>query len=212
MNAPILFIRSHHAEPQYDPFCSEGERGDFVAYVESGALRAVWEWELTPADLAGASGLITTIGLDQIRMMDFTGNLAAFLARGGRWLFNGHVARPLVSGLEPFRPALGHGIARFVQTVLADHPVFAGIDRSIFQSVRGVAGFYGRGCNPMPEGATALTGVGPDILPIDWHWRVPGGGEILVHAGNDWWGTSTDKPAMNRFVGNLVAWVGGKEA
>ncbi len=212
MSAPVLLIRSHHPEPGFDPVSRSGERGDFAVDLERGTLRAVWDWELTADDLIQASGIITTIHLDQIRMMAFAPAIAAFLAKGGRWVLNGHVMRPLAPGLETFRPVKSKGRTAFALTRLAEYAVFDGVDRDAFQTMRGVAGFYGRGCNPLPDGATALTGVGPDRLPVDWIWRRRDGGEILSHAGNDWWATSTDKAGMTRFAANLVSWASGGAA
>jgi hypothetical protein len=210
MNPPVLLIQSHQSEVGFDPLSPAAERGDFSAAAAGGLLRAIHDWDVTPAHIASARGIIVTMYLDQIRMMDLAAAWETFLDAGGRLVLNGHVMRPYIRGLASFVTSGSGRRIDFELTVLADHPVFTGIDRAQFQSVRGVAGFYGRGCNPLPAGASALTGVGPDKLPVDWHWRRPGGGEILAHAGNDWWGTSSDKPAMNRFAANLVAWASGE--
>jgi hypothetical protein len=206
MNAPVLFIRSHHVDPAVDPMSRGSERGNFRRHADEGALRLVWEWDLTAADIAGARGIITTMHLDQIRMMEFSAAFEAFLDRGGRLVFNGHVTRPFITGLQPFVPVGGGRRTDFELTPLAEHPIFAGVDRDALQLSRGVAGFYGRGCNPMPDGALALTGVGPDKLPVDWRWLRPGGGAILSHAGNDWWSASAAKPAVSQLADNMMAW------
>jgi hypothetical protein len=202
----VLFIRSHHVDPANDPLSPGSERGSFRRHVANGTLRPVWEWDLTPDDLAQARGVLTTIHLDQIRMMEFGEAFEALLDRGGRLVFNGHVMRPFIAGLTPFVPVGGGRRVDFALTPLADHPVFAGVDRAALQLSRGVAGFYGRGCNPPPEGALALTGVGEGRLPLDWVWRRPRGGAILSHAGNDWWGAGSDKPALERLADNIVGW------
>ena len=69
-----------------------------------------------------------------------------------------------------------------------------------------MAGFYGRGHNPPLPGATHLTGIGPDRLPVDWEWLLPGGGGLFVHSGNDIWGTSDDAAANALVAERIVAW------
>ena len=47
----------------------------------------------------------------------------------------------------------------------------------------GVAGFHGRGYHlDLPEGATAVTGIGLYRLPLDYSYRL-GEGEVLAHGG-----------------------------
>lgn len=194
----ILLIRSHFG----------GVPKGFADAAAAGRLAMPWEWDVTPALLSTARGVITTMHLDQIRAETWRADLDALLDRGGRIWINGHVARPFVTGLKPFVLA-GRGRADLLQTVLADHPVFDGIDRAAFQARRGVAGFYGRGHNPMPEGAVALTGVGAARVPLDWEWHRPGGGVVFSHAGNDIWGNSDDSAVTARLVAAVLAWTAG---
>lgn len=194
MTAPLL-IHSHHG----------GLPRAVADLAAAGRLAVVAEWDVTPAVLGATAGVITTMHLDQIRAETWRADLDALLDRGGRVFLNGHVARPFVSGLKPFALA-GRSQADLVQMVLADHPVFDGVDRAAFQRRRGVAGFYGRGHNPMPQGATALTGIGRDRAPLDWVWQRPGGGAVFSHAGNDLWGNTEDAAVTDRLVRNVVGW------
>jgi hypothetical protein len=205
----VLLIVSHHAETGYNPADPNSQRGNFAAAIEAGRVRPVWDWELTRDDFWSASGVITTQHLDQIAMLDWRAELLDLLARGGRIIFNGHVLRPLLPGLKPFICCGAGRREDLALTPLADHPVFDGVDRHVFQTVKGVAGFYGRGHNPPPPDAVALTGIGATCAPVDWCWKLPEGGAVLCHAGNDWWQTADDKAAMLRFAGNLVAWAEG---
>lgn len=198
---PPLLIRSHFG----------GMPQAIAEAAAAGQLAVAWEWDVTPALLAAASGVITTMHLDQIRAETWAADLDALLDRGGHIFINGHVARPFVGGLRPFVLS-GRGQADLEQTVLADHPVFAGVERAQFQRRRGVAGFYGRGHNPMPAGATALTGVGRERAPLDWVWERPGGGAVFSHAGNDLWGNTDDEAVTARLIRNIVAWAAGARA
>lgn len=162
--------------------------------------------ELRPGLIADAAGLITTMHLDQVGLMNFKTELVTMLDRGGRWFFNGHVLRPLLPELHPFRPIETAGIEALSLTPLAPHTVFAKVNRDILITRKGVAGFYGRGCNPMPDGATAITGLGPDCLPIDWDWQRPAGGRVFSHAGNDLVGAPEDGTVARQIARNIIAW------
>jgi len=128
------------------------------------------------------------------------------LDAGGRLVFCGHVLRPFVYGLEHFIPLADKRRADYVLTRLAEHPVFAGIDAKTLEANRGVAGFYGRGHNPPPPGATVLNGLGPDLAPVDWVWHRSAGGVLLVHSGNDLWGVGDDPAVKTLIAERLVSW------
>jgi hypothetical protein len=198
----VLFIDSHYgiAEPLFERAAAEGR------------LRRVRERDLSAGDLAEATGLITTLHLDQIGFLRHTQQIEALLARGGRWIFNGHMLRALVPGLGIYVPLARPRRADYALTRLAEHPVFAGIDQRALEENRGVAGYYGRGHNPMPPGATAINGIGPKRLPVDWDWAVPGGGRMLCHAGNDFWGSGDDDAVKQALADRAVAWAAGERA
>ncbi|AQZ51372.1 hypothetical protein [Martelella mediterranea] len=150
-----------------------------------GVLDIVEQNALKPQDLSRYNGLITSNQLDQNAMLAFGPALEAFLARGGRWFFNGHMVRPLVAGMEQYRPIRMPKRADFDLTAVNTHPIFDGIDLKKLETNKNVAGFYGRGCNPLPERAVAVNGLGPAQVPVDWVWERPGGGRIFSHSGND---------------------------
>jgi hypothetical protein len=149
------------------------------------AVRVVPQAELGAADLEGAAGLVTGNLLDQNAMLELSPAVEAFLDAGGRWFFNGHMVRPLIAGLEPYQPMQAPKRPDFDQTRLAPHPILDGIEIDKLETNKGVAGFYGRGANPMPEGAVAVTGLRGGTVPVDWLWCRPGGGRVFSHAGND---------------------------
>lgn len=171
----VLWVKSSHAGPP----------PSFDEPIRSGDLVVVDQRDLTPETLLAHRGLVTANQLDQDAMLALRDWLAAFLDGGGRWFLNGHMVRPIVEGLAQYRPIANPKRADLDLRPLAPHPVFDGLDLHKLETNRGVAGFYGRGCNPLPEGAVAVNGLGPARVPVDWVWARPGGGRVFSHAGND---------------------------
>jgi hypothetical protein len=194
-----IWLRSAFAEP------SETVR----AAEAAGRVTVLTEPEVTPGTLRAHRGLVTGTQLDQDRAMGWAESLAAWLAAGGRWLFNGHMVRPILPPAAPFVPMERPRRADFAQTRLADHPILAGIDPARLEANRGVAGFYGRGHNPMPDGAVAITGLGPARVPVDWHWQV-GRGAVFSHAGNDLWGAGLEHGLGPVLTERCIAWATGE--
>jgi len=192
----VLYVHSHYG--MTEPLVGEA--------VAAGKVRLVRERELSARHFAEAAGLITTIHLDQIGFLRHAACVQALLDRGGRWVFNGHMLRALVPGLGAYVPLAKPRRADYALTRLVEHPVFAGIDQRTLEENRGVAGFYGRGHNPLPPDATAFNGLGPGLLPIDWDWALPGGGRILSHAGNEFWGSGDDDATKQLLADRAVAW------
>lgn len=168
----VIWVNSGHEPPPQ-------------AVLDDPRLRVVQQAALTADDLRRASGLITGMLLDQNAFLTLSPALEAFLDGGGRWMFNGHMLRPFVRGLQPFRPMESPKRADFTLHQPLAHPIFAQIPPEHLETNKGVAGFYGRGENPMPEGAQALTLIAQGRMAVDWLWIRPQGGRILSHAGND---------------------------
>jgi hypothetical protein len=199
----ILLIHSHYGEPS----------SLFRAAAAEGVGTIVRERELTREHFDGAVGLITTTHLDQVGFLEWSDAAQALLKRGGRWFYNGHILRELIPGLGIYRPIVGARRADLVLTRLSDHPLFDGIDQKGFEENKGVAGFYGRGHNPLPDGARAINGIGPENRPVDWVWDVPGGGEMFSHAGNDLGaGMSGINPTHDVIAPRIIAWTLGELA
>lgn len=201
-SSQLLLIHSHYGDAP-TLFNLAMERGDAVI---------VRERDLTPAHFERAKGLITTSHLDQLGFLTFRPQLDALLARGGRWFFNGHILRELVSGLGIYQPIIKAKRVDLALTRLNAHPIFEGIDQPSFEENRGVAGFYGRGHNPLPSGALAINGIGPNHLPIDWDWTLPGGGRMFSHAGNDIGGMGGPNPNHALVAPRILAWTMGELA
>ncbi|QRM33025.1 hypothetical protein [Microvirga sp. VF16] len=197
---PPLLIRSHFGEPPKR----------VRELIAEGRVITRNEWEVEPGHIREASGVLTTMHLDQIRALGWRDAFEVLLNAGGRVGINGHVARPFIVGLESYVPLPHQSLADLRFDVLAPHSIFAGIDRLEWRTSKGVAGFYGRGHNPMPEGGIALTGIGPGHRPIDWVWHRSGGGVVFSHAGNDLWGMSESEGKGAKVVDNLIAWAAGE--
>ncbi|MFE7622900.1 hypothetical protein [Streptomyces sp. NPDC057509] len=168
-------------------------------------------------------GLTITGNIDQIHLERKGALLEEFVRRGGRVLVNGHVVRPFLPGLTPWRALDHRGPKDLRITPVTPHPVFEGIDHTelLFRTgvpgtptgeelARvGVAGFYGRGYySHLPEGATVINGIGPQALPIDVVHPL-GDGQVMLHGGNDLI-SFADPDRSTRFLGKrLHAWLEG---
>lgn len=183
-----------------------GDLPDIMGFVTD--AEDVDHYGLHEVELADYAALLLPAHLDQRYFGTLTGKVGAFLDRGGTLVFNGHVAWPSLPEFAPFEPLPKFDLEHLRIHRLADHPVYDGVDMDDLTFRRGVAGFYARGCNPPPRGATPLIGVGPDRMPCDWLYERPGGGRILMHAGNDLWMYAGVETSAARIVPQLVAWAG----
>ena len=143
-------------------------------------------YDLEHSDLCAFSCLIISNSADQRYLQRRRAQLQSYLEQGGRIAFSGHVAYPFLDALSPYQPTPEPGLAGLQVHNLGQHPIWAGISDADLTFRKGVAGFYGRGYNPPPPGALVTATLGTQqTLPLDWILRLPSGGELLVHAGND---------------------------
>lgn len=180
-----------------------------AALAAAGRLRVVPQHAMDEFDLARVPGLFVGMHADQVHLERRRAALEAVLDGGGAVVWSGHVAREAVGGLARFVPLPAPRLADLRVRPLVPHPVFRGFDPEELTFRRGVAGFYGRGHNPMPEGAVAINGLGPAGAPVDWEWRRPGGGRMLMHAGNDLWSLFDEAELNARMLGRLMDWILG---
>lgn len=170
----------------------------------------VAQYALNPAALRPHRALLIGTHHDQRHLVTQRATLEGFLDGGGTIVFCGHVVYPFLAGLTRFRPSGSGRLADLRVARAAAHPIFEGVDAHDLTFRRGVAGFYCRGCNEPPPGAQVLNTVGADGLPVDWLWQRPGGGRVLMHAGNDLWMYWRDKTTAGRLGPQLLDWL--KEA
>ena len=180
-----------------------------VEAAARGEATIVEQADLTPELLEAHRGLITGQQLDQDAMLTLGPALEAFLDKGGRWFFNGHIVRPLVGGLLQYRPIAAPKRPDFALSSVNPHPLFDGIDLKKLETNKGVAGFYGRGCNPLPEGAVAVNGLGVAKVPVDWVWARPQGGRIFSHSGNDLGSMGLEWGLAAALTRPILAWANG---
>lgn len=199
MTAPVLLILFRAGAPP----------PPFVPAIAAGRIRAVAQSALEPGDVATSQGLILGMHTDQVDLLARRDELAAFFARAGRMAFNGHLLRPFLHGLGTFVPIPSPKRRDYNLMRLNHHPIFDGIAAESLVTRRGVAGFYGRGHTPLPPAGVAITGIGPDRLPIDWEWATPFGGMIFMHAGNDLWTIADDPATTATLTERLVDWCSG---
>ena len=169
-------------------------------------LQAVHEADLTAQPPESIAALLVPMHIDQRRFAAAGSWIAAFLAAGGTLVFNGLLAYPYHDMLRPFEPLAEPGLAGLHVSVDPSHPVWHGVDAQDLTFRCGVAGFYGRGCNPPPDGARVINTIGHGRCPVDWEWHVPGGGRMLMHAGNDLWMYARDETSAARVTSQLLRW------
>lgn len=196
----VIWLHSGHGQPP-EPVRDAAQAGRVTIIAQA---------DLTETALLSHRGLITGMLFDQDAMMALRSALARFLETGGRWVFNGHLVRPLVAGLQPYQPIPAPRRPDFTLTAQVRHPIFEGFDLKELEANNGVAGFYGRGSNPPPVGAVVLNTLG-DGVPVDWVWPHHGGGAIFSHAGNDLAQIATMHGIGARVWSNLIDWAGGGE-
>lgn len=155
--------------------------------------------------------LLVPMHIDQRRFADAAPWIAAFFQAGGTLVFNGLLAYPFRPELKPFQPLARPRVDQFRVRIAADHPAWRGIDPNDLTFRRGVAGFYGRGCNPPPAGARILGTIDHGTCPVDWQWRPKEGGRLLMHAGNDLWMYARDHTSAGALTPQLLRWCAAEE-
>ncbi len=165
-------------------------------------------YALGEVDLRNYRGLLIPIHADQRFLLSLRSTLEAFLQTDAKLIVCGHVAYPFLPELAPFVPLTKRSSGDYRVWRVQDHAIFAGVETADLTFRKGVAGFYGRGHNPPPPCARVLHCLGaPDGAPVDYLYDRPGGGQVLVHAGNDLWMYVADDTSANRIAPQLLDWI-----
>lgn len=165
------------------------------------------QYDLADIDLAAYRGLLIGLHADQRYLQTRRTQIEAFLAAGRVVVVCGHIAHPFLTELRPFRAIPGYTLADLQVRRQTPHPVWEGVETEDLTWRRGVAGFYGRGSNPPPEGATIIHTLGESGRPVDFECRPAVGGRLLVHAGVDLWGYIGADNSARRIVPQLLNWI-----
>jgi hypothetical protein len=171
------------------------------------SIEVVDQYAAAGLDWRDYPGLIVPNRTDQRHLAALRPRFDAYLDGGGVVELDGHIVHPFITGLSPFVPLGEDGLSGLQVRRVADHPVFAGIEEADLTFRRGVAGFYGRGHSPPPPGASAIHVLGRAAVPLDWIWRRPGGGTVLLHAGNDLTSFADTENSASRIAPQLIRWM-----
>jgi hypothetical protein len=164
-------------------------------------------YDLERTELVRYRGLLIGLHADQRYLQTRRAQLEAFLGAGRVVVVCGHIARPFLAELALFQPIPDYTVADLQVQREHDHPVWDGVRTEDLTWRRGVAGFYGRGGNPPPAGATIIHTLGPSRCPVDFECRPAVGGRLLVHAGVDLWGFISSDTSAKRIVPQLLDWI-----
>lgn len=168
-------------------------------------VEVIDQYQLSPGILEGRKAILVTMHQDLRWLERNRLLLESFTARGGTLVVQGQAAYRYHEALSIYEPFPRPGLADYPVTRLRSHPVFDGLDFDLLNLRKGVAGFYTRGSNPPPDGATVITAMAEGRVPVDW--MLPWGkGGLLVHSGNDVWTTFEDPEANLDFARRLIAW------
>lgn len=182
--------------------------GAFAKLPEvQGHTRFVSVYEITPDLFEGVQGVLVPAHIDQRTLQKHEALLQRHIDDGGTLVLNGHMVHPCLSWLMPFVPLPERNKVGLQVTRLNEHAVFEGVDVHDLTYRRGVAGFYGRGHNPMPAEAVPIHGIGPEQHPLDWELTTLRGGRLLMHGGNDLWMHAADASTACRIAPQLVNWL-----
>jgi hypothetical protein len=193
---PILYVRPLGQEP-----------ASFLDRPYAQGIDQQRVYDLPDLDLTSYGAILVSAHTDQRAFAACRDQIAACLDAGGLLVFNGHIAYPCLPELAPFVPVPGFGLDLLQIRRTAAHPVFDGVDPRDLTFRLGVAGFYGRGHNPPPPGATVLHRLSGDDAPLDWVWERPAGGTVFMHGGNNLWMYADDPTSAARIAPQLMAWV-----
>lgn len=178
----------------------------FLKLLAEKSIRSVLFRNVTVQDIEQSDVILIDGHSDQRALAGFAAELEQHLISGGTIVFNGHLTYPVFAGLQSFQVAAGRGIDDLMIERVNDHPIFRQVDCQDISVRRGVAGFYGRGANPPPEGAIVLHRLIKDKSAIDWVWQRPNGGQIFMHSGNNMWMYASDNTSARHIAPQLLEW------
>lgn len=188
--------------------CTDGQgKPLLVATGTEQRVTLLDQYALDDEQLAKHRGLIISMMADQRWLMSHKSSLESWLKRGGRMIINGHIGWCFLNCLQRYEALPSPDMEAFQVQRHLDHPVFAEIDPQRLNMRRGVAGFWGRGGNPMPMGAQVIHSLANGHVPVDWVYETAGGGQILVHAGVEMWGALERAEDSQKLFRQALDWI-----
>lgn len=148
-------------------------------------------YDLDHRDLGDVDVLMFSGMHDQIFLKSIEARLVDFLTRGGHFLINGHIVVPWLPCLSPFKAVIPKPFTNWM--IRPAHPgrYFGRMDFETFHRHEGILGQYARGYADPPQGAQWLCLIGGPSAegtvhegPVDWVWRMAGGGKVFMHNGD----------------------------
>ena len=148
-------------------------------------------YELEGRDLDDVDVLMLSGMHDQIFLKSIEPKLVDYLASGGHFLINGHIIIPWLPCLSPFKAVSPKPFTNWMIRPAEPGGYFGRMDFENFHRHEGILGQYARGYADAPDGAQWLCLIGGPTAdgtihegPVDWVWRMPGGGKMFVHNGD----------------------------
>jgi hypothetical protein len=144
-------------------------------------------YELEEFGLDDVDVLLIPDGHDQLFMKSIEGRLAAYLTAGGHFFINGHLTLPWLPWLSRYKAVNPRPFTNWMIRPANPGRYFGRMDFETYHRWEGILGQYGRGYSDPPPGAQNLCLIGgpEDEGPIDWVWRLPGGGKLFMHNGDN---------------------------
>ncbi|MFJ7744860.1 phosphate starvation-inducible protein PhoH [Peribacillus sp. NPDC097295] len=163
-------------------------------------------YELPNIDLKPYKCLVIPGLVDQKFLYKYKKIIQAFLNDKKIVVFSGNLYLEWLPGGANFIPKAINGYQDYVVSIHQPHPIFEGVEEDDMTYNKGVSGFFARGHHPVPKGAEVLLTL-PGGEPITYIDRYSTSGTILVHSGNDLFGSKKVKKTTNRISPQLMRWV-----
>lgn len=148
-------------------------------------------YDMETADLGDVDVLFVSGMHDQIFMKSIEAKLVGYLSCGGNFLINGHIILPWLPCLSRFKAVSPKPFTNWMIRPAEPGAYLGRMDFESFHRHEGILGQYARGYTGAPDGAQPLCLIGGpgrdgaiDEGPVDWVWRMPGGGKVFMHNGD----------------------------
>ena len=165
------------------------------------------QYDFADTDLSRFACIVVHDFIDQEYMYKHREKIASFLDEGKIVIFAGHLFKEWLPGCSIFQPKKIHSFRDYEVSIMAEHPIFAGVKPEDMTYNKGVSGFFARGAHlPLPEHAEVLLAL-PDDIPITYIDRHSTNGTIFVHSGRDLFAYRNQNKSSDRISSQLLQWI-----